>query len=95
MEDHEAFGTVLKRFRKQRKLAQEDFDTISSRTYLSALERGLKNPTIDKVGQLASVLDVHPLSLLAATYLEKDSTLSLEDLLRQVREEIEGLEQQR
>ena len=95
MEDHEAFGTVLKRFRKQRKLAQEDFDTISSRTYLSALELGLKNPTIDKVGQLASVLDVHPLSLLAATYLEKDSTLSLEDLLRQVREEIEGLEQQR
>lgn len=91
MEDHEAFGTVLKRFRKQRKLAQEAFDTVSSRTYLSALERGLKNPTIDKVGQLAAVLEIHPLSLFVATYLEKNKAVSLEDLLRQVREEIEAL----
>jgi transcriptional regulator with XRE-family HTH domain len=40
-----------------------------SRTYLSSLERGLKSPTIDKLEQLASVLGVHPLSLLAMAYI--------------------------
>lgn len=63
------FGEGLQRVRKSRGLTQEDFSTVSSRTYLSSLERGLKAPTITKIEQLASVIGVHPLSLLALAYM--------------------------
>ncbi|RZI56391.1 MAG: XRE family transcriptional regulator, partial [Pseudomonas sp.] len=53
MELNIAFGQALRDIRKQRGLTQEDFSDVSSRTYLSTLERGLKRPTIDKVSQLA------------------------------------------
>lgn len=44
---------------------------VSSRTYISSLERGLKVPTVNKVDSLASVLGIHPLTLLALSYLKK------------------------
>jgi transcriptional regulator with XRE-family HTH domain len=63
------FGEGLQRVRKSRGLTQEDFSGVSSRTYLSSLERGMKAPTITKIEQLASVIGVHPLSLLALAYM--------------------------
>lgn len=63
------FGVGLRRARKSRGLTQEDFSTVSSRTYLSSLERGIKSPTISKIEELASVLGLHPLTLLALAYL--------------------------
>lgn len=63
------FGAGLQRARKLRGLTQEDFSIISSRTYLSSLERGIKSPTISKLEELASVIGVHPISLLALAYL--------------------------
>ena len=63
------FGTGLQLARKSRKLTQEDFSMASSRTYLSSLERGMKSPTITKLDELASVIGIHPLSLLALAYL--------------------------
>jgi transcriptional regulator with XRE-family HTH domain len=65
----ERFGAGLQRARKSRGLTQEDFSVVSSRTYLSSLERGIKSPTISKLDELASVIGVHPLSLLALAYL--------------------------
>lgn len=62
------FGDGLQRTRKKRGLTQEDFSDVSSRTYLSSLERGLKAPTIIKIEQLASVIRVHPVTLLALAY---------------------------
>lgn len=62
------FGVGLQLTRKMRGLTQEDFSDVSSRTYLSSLERGKKSPTISKLEELASVLDIHPLSLLALAY---------------------------
>lgn len=35
---------------------------------MSSLERGLKSPTLSKVGELCGVMDVHPLTLLALAY---------------------------
>jgi transcriptional regulator with XRE-family HTH domain len=64
-----SFGEGLQRMRKSRGLTQEDFSEVSSRTYLSSLERGLKAPTITKLEELAAVLGIHPLSLLALAYL--------------------------
>jgi transcriptional regulator with XRE-family HTH domain len=63
------FGVGLQLARKSRGLTQEDFSMVSSRTYLSSLERGLKSPTISKLEDLASEIGIHPLSLLALAYL--------------------------
>ncbi|KAB0325106.1 helix-turn-helix domain-containing protein [Janthinobacterium sp. PLB04] len=65
----ERFGAGLQKARKSRGLTQEDFSIVSSRTYLSSLERGLKAPTISKIDEISSVMEVHPLSLLALAYL--------------------------
>lgn len=62
------FGAGLQLARKNRGLTQEDFSIVSSRTYLSSLERGMKSPTISKLDELASVLGIHPLTLLALAY---------------------------
>ena len=67
------FPRALRSIRKARGISQEEFDQISSRTYISAIERGIKVPTIGKVEQLAEVLRVHPLTLLAMSYLNARS----------------------
>ena len=63
------FGIGLRKARKNRDLTQEDFSSASSRTYLSSLERAIKAPTITKIDQIASVIGVHPLSIVAYAYL--------------------------
>ncbi|MCF6752606.1 helix-turn-helix domain-containing protein [Pseudomonas stutzeri] len=88
MELKRAFGLALKQLRSERNLSQEDFSDISSRTYLSTLERGLKSPTLEKVDELASVLEVHPLTLLVGGYLLKDSPIALDELFRRIRTEL-------
>lgn len=84
-----AFGMALKTLRTSKRLTQEDFDGVSSRTYLSTLERGLKSPTLEKVDELASVLEVHPLTLLASCYLMANPETGLNDLLRRVESELQ------
>ena len=88
MEQKQDFGQALKMLRTGKHLTQEDFSQVSSRTYLSTLERGLKSPTLEKVGSLASVLDVHPMTLLACTYLQLESDADLEGLLARIRSEL-------
>ena len=68
------FGIGLQKARKSRDLTQEDFSVVSSRTYLSSLERGIKAPTITKIDEIASVIGVHPLSLVAYAYLPSSPT---------------------
>lgn len=68
MNVRQAFALTLKRVRKARTLTQEDFALVSSRTYLSSLERAQKSPTLDKIDQLAQVLAVHPAALIAVSY---------------------------
>jgi transcriptional regulator with XRE-family HTH domain len=88
MELGKAFGVTLKRYRVRAGLSQEAFSTVSSRTYISTLERGLKNPTLDKVNEIASTLSVHPLTLLTTYYLTLDDTLSIDDLIDRIRSEM-------
>lgn len=88
MELRKAFGQALKMLRASRKLTQEDFSQVSSRTYLSTLERGLKSPTLEKVDELASVIGVHPMTLLASSYLRMDSNLDQDELFAIVRREL-------
>lgn len=91
MELKRAFGEALKQMRVSKKLTQEDFSSISSRTYLSTLERGLKCPTLEKLEGLASVMEVHPLSVLAAAYQIKGDEGGLDSLLARVRVEVGSL----
>jgi transcriptional regulator with XRE-family HTH domain len=88
MELKQAFGASLKKLRSERKLSQEDFSDVSSRTYLSTLERGLKSPTIEKVDELATVLDVHPLTILVGCYLLQGHPISLDELFSRIRAEL-------
>lgn len=85
------FAHALRTARKALGVSQEDFDTVSSRTYISALERGLKQPTISKVDALAGVLGVHPLTLLALSYEGMQSAGDVSRLLDRVHLELEEL----
>lgn len=88
MELKQAFGLALRHLRTRKKLTQEDFSEVSSRTFLSSLERGMKGPTLEKVDALASVLHVHPLTVLVTCYLEKDAPVNVEELFDRVRDEL-------
>ena len=90
MELNLAVGKALKRSRAAAGKTQVDFSAISSRTYMSALERGLQSPTLEKLAELCELLGTHPVSLLAAAYLLKDEMTS-EGLLRRVTEELRAL----
>jgi transcriptional regulator with XRE-family HTH domain len=84
MEIKEAFASALKQARKARGLTQEDFSEVSSRTYISTLERGIKSPTIEKIDVLAQTLGIHPLTLLTLTYMidrEDSNPTTLTDVI--------------
>lgn len=54
----QAFGMVLKRIRNQQRQTQEQlaWDTQMEQTYISQLERGLKEPGIRTVRKIAHAL---------------------------------------
>lgn len=82
------FGKALQFARKSRGIAQEQFDVVSSRTYVSTMERGVKSPTLKKVDSLAEVLQVHPLTLLALAYVQLDAGQQASALLERVTAEL-------
>lgn len=86
MDIRQAFARALKKARKARGRTQEDFAIVSSRTYVSALERGLKSPTLEKIQALAETMGVHSLTLLALAYTEmgEGDERSLDALLASV-----------
>ncbi|HCF4081133.1 hypothetical protein PA6566_01174 [Pseudomonas aeruginosa] len=88
MELKDAFGLALRQFRKSKELTQEDFSQISSRTYLSSLERGLKSPTLDKIDELSKLIGVHPVTIVVGSYLKLEDQLTVDQLLSRVREEL-------
>jgi transcriptional regulator with XRE-family HTH domain len=81
-------GRALKKSRVAKGMTQEDFSEVSSRTYMSTLERGLKSPTLDKLEALAEALQMHPISLLALAYLEADPNNTVDGLLSQIRQDL-------
>lgn len=64
---------------------------VSSRTYLSTLERGLKSPTIDKLQEIADVMNLHPASLVLAAFAIRDGEKSDEMTINRVVEEARRL----
>jgi transcriptional regulator with XRE-family HTH domain len=88
MEITEAFGAALKRIRLKKGLTQEDFGIVSSRTYISSLERGTKKVSFEKACELAEHMGVHPLSLFAECFLIQEKADSLDDLIQRIMKEI-------
>ena len=60
-----SLAAAIRTVRKARGLSQEAFSNVSSRTYMSTLERDLKSPTLNKLAELCEVMQVHPVTLLA------------------------------
>lgn len=58
----ELFGNVLKQFRNEKGISQEElgFESGYHRTYISMLERGKKSPSLKTIFQLAKALDANP-----------------------------------
>ncbi len=84
-----AFGSALKKARIQKGLPQEDFAIVSSRTYISYLERGIKSPTLEKLDSIAKHLDIHPVSLLAFAYLEIHNKKHPRRLISKITQDLE------
>lgn len=89
MELKQALAQALRSTRTSRGLTQEDLGDVSSRTYVSTLERGLKSPTLEKLVELAVRMDVHPLSLLTKAFLLAGEETDIEMLFARVRKDLE------
>jgi transcriptional regulator with XRE-family HTH domain len=74
MDIRKLFGANVRTLREQRGWSQEDLADISGlhRTYISGIERGIRNPSIIIVGRVAKALEVSEGALLARGEKEKE-----------------------
>jgi len=78
----ETFASLLRRFRQERRLTQSSLADAAGydRSYLSYLERGLRNPTREVVLTIARVLGLSSLErdtlLLSARFAAQDGSVS-------------------
>lgn len=66
MDVRKQVGVNVRRLREVRKLSQEElaFEAELHRTYISGVERGVRNPTVTVLAKIARALDVTPDQLL-------------------------------
>lgn len=72
-------------------MTQEDFSLVSSRTYVSMLERGERSPTLAKINELSAAMKIHPLTLLALAYAGQVGPAEMRKLLSEVEREASAL----
>ncbi|BCD89137.1 hypothetical protein PSm6_55440 [Pseudomonas solani] len=89
MELKQALAQAIKELRKSKDLSQETVG--ASQSYISDVERGIKSPSVIKLAELAENMGVHPLTILAKSYLLADPELGVDELLEQLRRELESL----
>jgi transcriptional regulator with XRE-family HTH domain len=73
MDLRQLVGRNVRLYRKRLDVSQEElaFRADLPRTYVSGVERGVRNPTVVIVGRLAKALEVEPSALLAAKHVRK------------------------
>ena len=66
MDIRKKVGRNVKKFRKEIEWSQEDlaFECDLHRTYISGIERGVRNPTVLIIDTIAKALDIKPHQLL-------------------------------
>lgn len=72
-------------------MPQEAFDGVSSRTYVSMVERSVNAPTFVKIDALVRVLNIHPLTVLALSYCESPTPAAVSKVLDRVMREVDAL----
>ena len=72
MLDSVVVGKVIQRFRENRKLSQEVLSGFADigRTHLSAIERGVRKPTLETFFKISEAMGIQPHELLEA--IEKE-----------------------
>jgi len=67
-------GRNVRQARLQKGMSQEElaFQADMKRSYLSDLERGVRNPSIKAIGRLASALGVEPSSLFVGSTPDRE-----------------------
>lgn len=67
------FGLNVQRLRRERELSQEQLSFVSGRTraYISSVEAGQRNATLDTLEILAKALGVEPQDLITARASER------------------------
>lgn len=89
MDTTQAFAKSLKELRLAKGVTQEGFSNVSSRTYISLIERGFRCPTLEKIDEFAEVLGIHPLALLCLTYLHAEKHQNLDRLFVRIRKDLD------
>lgn len=84
-------NTALRDIRLAKKFSQEDFALVSGRTYISELERGVRQPTLNKLDELADTLGLHPMTILSLAYLKRRDDKHLDALAERVSRELREL----
>ena len=66
MLDAEIVGKVIQEYREKRGLSQEVVSGLADigRTHLSAIERGIRKPTLETFFKIADALDILPSELM-------------------------------
>jgi len=66
MLDAEIVGTVIQEYREKKHLSQEVVSGLADifRTHLSAIERGVRKPTLETFFKIAYALDIKPSELM-------------------------------
>lgn len=84
------FAKALRLARVASGLTQEDFGLVSSRTYVSTLERGQNSPTLEKIELLAEAMGIHPATLVILTYVADLSRAERLALMERILGEIDN-----
>jgi transcriptional regulator with XRE-family HTH domain len=83
------FAAALRLARRAKNVSQDAMGLLSSRTYVSTLERGLKSPTLNKVEQLSQMLEMHPLTLLVLAYAGSEHEADVNRVMATVASDLE------
>lgn len=89
MELNEAIGLALKQQRLSKGFSQETIG--ASQSYISDIERGLKSISVEKLDELANNMGVHPLTILANSYLKLDTNTDLQTIFDIISKELSQL----
>lgn len=88
MDGENAFGEALKELRVRRRLSQQDFAAVVTREHLSRLERGVSQPSFALIRDLCTVLNVHPMSLLAQALVQDPNPSELRALFKVIAKDL-------
>lgn len=74
MEKNLAFGIAFRRLRQLKGMVQEDFATVVSERYIRMLEKGEYSPSLSTLQELAKLLGIGSVSLMAVIEAETQDT---------------------